>query len=128
MTMRGAPSHVRLDRNLVREPRMKAFPAVAVMAALAPFAAAAQDAPGATLCYRQLENTLQMIQRDQAALSQDALRDAERRLVVARGECATDPVLGEAHLSNLHVSLGMAEAQTARVPSVEVDDWGDGTQ
>ncbi len=103
---------------------MKAFPALAVAALLAPFAAAAQNAPGATLCNQQLENTRQMIEQNRNSLSQDALRDAQRRLEVARGECATDPVLGEAHLSNLHVSLGMTDTQTARVPSVEVDELG----
>jgi len=101
---------------------MKAFPALSMLAVFVPLAAIAQNAPGSTLCDQQLQSTRDYIEQNRASLSDQARRDADRRLELARDECASDPVLGEAQLSNLQVGIGMTDTQTARLPSVEVDE------
>jgi hypothetical protein len=95
---------------------LKSMPVLAVLAALVAPAAWAASSGGEVACDLDLTRVSKFVDQNRAKLSAPALRDAQRRLDVAKGQCNTEPQLGEVNLSALQRDLGMEVSQTAQMP------------
>lgn len=82
---------------------------------LAPLAAQAQDQGGA-VCERDLRETQNYFDNNRAQMSRQAVRDAERRLNLARTECNSAPQIGQSTIASLRRDLGTEVSQTAQTP------------
>lgn len=71
---------------------------------------------GGLVCERVLRETQAYLDNNRPQLSEQAVRDAERRLDVARTECNSSPQIGQTTLSTLRRDLGMELSQTAQTP------------
>lgn len=91
-----------------------AFAAAALLAPTLPVQA--QDQGGGLVCERDLRETQAYLDNNRAQLSEQAVRDAERRLDLAKTECNSSPQIGQTTLSTLQRDLDMQLSQTAQTP------------
>lgn len=96
----------------------KSMTALAVFATLLAPAAWAASSGAESACEGDLSNTRNYVEQNRANLTEQAFRDAQRRLEVARSQCNSEPLRGQVNLSALQRDLDMdvRASQTAQMP------------
>lgn len=88
-------------------------------------AAQAQDSAGMIVCEQDVRSASRYLEDNRERLSEQAIRNAEQRLDVARAQCNSSPQLGLNTVAALRRDLGTeVESQTAQQPGESPEPQG----